>query len=359
MNKCTRMLGRIGIILCLIIFQANAFSNAKNYPETTWKHMESPEIHGWSREILKAARDYSLTIDTAAVMIVVNGEILDEWGETTTRFNIHSIRKSFLNALYGIHIKEKTISPDATLAELGINDNEPSLTAIEQTATVRDLLKARSGVYHPALYETEKMSSTRPPRGSHLPNTFWYYNNWDFNALGTIFEQQVKRSLFAEFKIRIAEAIGMEDFLLEDGEYITGSESIHPAYPFRMTARDMARFGLLFLRQGNWHNHQIIPSDWIQESTTAYSIDDTYNAGGYGYLWWVAVNGVHLPGVILPEGSFSARGAGGHYILIVPSWDLVIVHRVNTDISERKVTTEQFGKLVSLILKARIREGLY
>lgn len=353
------MWGRIGIILCLVIFQANAFSHTENYPKTSWKHMESPETFGWSREVLKTARDYSLTIDTAAVMIVVNGEILDEWGETTTRFNIHSIRKSFLNALYGIHIKEKTISLDATLAELDINDNAPSLTALEQTATVRDLLKARSGVYHPALYETEKMSSIRPPRGSHLPNTFWYYNNWDFNALGTIFEQMVKKSLFAEFKIRIADIIGMEDFRLEDGEYITGSESIHPAYPFRMTARDMARFGLLFLKQGNWNNHQIIPSDWVKESTTPWSIDDTYNAGGYGYLWWVAVNGQHFPGVILPEGSFSARGAGGHFILIVPSWDLVIVHRVNTDIPERKVTSEQFGKLVSLILEARTHEVSY
>ena len=75
----------------------------------------------------------------------------------------------------------------STLAELGIDDNEPSLTDVEKRATVRDLLTARSGVYHPALYETPGMAAMRPLRGSHLPGTHWYYNNWDFNALGTIY----------------------------------------------------------------------------------------------------------------------------------------------------------------------------
>jgi len=53
---------------------------------------------------------------------------------------------------------------------------------------VRMLLEARSGVYHAALYETPAMAKQRPARGSHEPGTFWYYNNWDFNALGTIYE---------------------------------------------------------------------------------------------------------------------------------------------------------------------------
>lgn len=72
------------------------------------------------------------------------------------------------------------------MAELGIDDNEPRLTDEEKRATVHDLLKARSGVYHPALYETARMKEKRPPRHSHASGTFWYYNNWDFNVLGTI-----------------------------------------------------------------------------------------------------------------------------------------------------------------------------
>lgn len=63
-------------------------------------------------------------------------------------------------------MKKKRVRLDATLAELGIDDNKPALTRIEKQATVSDLLKARSGVYHSALYETTGMEATRPLRGS-------------------------------------------------------------------------------------------------------------------------------------------------------------------------------------------------
>jgi len=58
--------------------------------------------------------------------------------------------------------------------------------------------------------------------------------------------------------------------------------------------------------------------------------------------------------VDLSDGGYTARGAGGHYILVVPAYDLVIVHRVNTDISENRVSSSEFGELVRLILEARV-----
>jgi CubicO group peptidase (beta-lactamase class C family) len=123
-----------------------------------------------------------------------------------------------------------------------------------------------------------------------------------------------------------------------------------------MTARDMARVGLLYLRDGRWRGHQLIPSAWIRESTTAYSVADG-NArdgySGYGYLWWVAANGNHYPKVEVPDGSFSAWGSGGHFIAVIPARRLVVVHRVNTDDPEKKVTLEQFGELLRLILAAK------
>ena len=64
---------------------------------------------------------------------------------------------------------EGRIDLSATLESLGIDDNEPSLTAIEKKATLRDLIEARSGVYHSALYETPGMKAARPQRGSHAP----------------------------------------------------------------------------------------------------------------------------------------------------------------------------------------------
>lgn len=326
-------------------------SAGKVYPGKSWNRVKSPESAGWSSAKLQAARAYAASINTAAVTIVQGGKVLYDWGENDARYNVHSIRKSFLSALYGIHVREGRIDLSKTMADLGIDDNEPSLTPKEKTATVHMLLKARSGVYHSALYETAGMKAARPKRGSHDPDTFWYYNNWDFNALGTIFERAAKNSLFREFQTRIADPIGMEDYRLEDTEYVSGADSVYAAYPFRMTARDMARFGLLFLREGDWKGRQIIPRDWVPESTRAYS--DAGNSGGYGYLWWVAANGRHLPNATLPDASYSARGAGGHYILVVPPYDLVIVHRVNTDIRGRSVSGAEFGRLVQLILDAR------
>jgi CubicO group peptidase (beta-lactamase class C family) len=195
------------------------------------------------------------------------------------------------------------------------------------------------------------MQAKRPKRYSHEPGTFWYYNNWDFNVVGTIFRQETGQDIFGAFKSRIGDPIGMEDFETIDGFYHYESCSIHPAYVMRLTARDMARFGLLFLRNGVWNGERIIKESWIRESTTSYS--DAGSFGGYGYMWWVAVDGRHIPAVTLSDGSYSARGYGGHYILVIPDYDLVIVHRVNTDI-DHSVNAVEAGLLVSLILDAKL-----
>lgn len=108
------------------------------------------------------------------------------------------IRKSFLSGLIGIAVSEHRIELSKTLSELGFDDIAPSLTEIEKSAKVGDLLKARSGVYHLASNDTPGMTALRPARGSHLPGTYWCYNNWDFNALGAISEQQTQSSIFQE-----------------------------------------------------------------------------------------------------------------------------------------------------------------
>ena len=69
-----------------------------------------------------------------------------------------------------------------TIEELSIDDYPPALTTEEKQATVGDLIKARSGIYHAAVGESPGMKAMRPERHSHRPGTFWYYNNWDFNV---------------------------------------------------------------------------------------------------------------------------------------------------------------------------------
>jgi CubicO group peptidase (beta-lactamase class C family) len=349
--------------LAVLTPQVMAVVAQEHYPGKKWEHAKSPESLGWSAAKLALAKKYSDSIDTAAVVIVDHGLIVSEWGDTAKKYNVHSIRKSFVSALYGIAVRDGIVDLGSTMQDLGIDDNEPSLTLDEKQARVIDLLKARSGIYHAAVYETPGMTKLKPPRGSHPPNTFWYYNNWDFNALGTILERATKRSVFEVFNEKIATPLQMEDFSVADADYDSDVESVQRAYVFHMTARDMARFGLLYLRQGLWRGKQIVPKEWVRASTTAYSIADgeehKYDGNaGYGYLWWVGTNGNLIRGAHLPDGSFAAEGYRGHYIVVIPALDLVIVHRVDTDRpwpspGAKAVGMEQFGKLLQLILDAK------
>lgn len=331
----------------------------QRYPAGSWLQYASPEEAGWSSEKLDAAREYGRTIDSSAVLVIYDGAVLASWGEVARRFPCHSVRKSLLNALYGIHVANGDIDLHKTLAELEIDD-DPPLTDSERQAQVIDLLRSRSGIYHPAAYETDKMKKTRPARGSHRPGEVFWYNNWDFNALCTIFEQETKTRVFEEFERQFAEPLKMQDYRVRDGYYhLEAEHSRHSAYPFCMSARDLARMGLLFLRNGRWEDRQILTADWIRQTTAShFTTDDTTSNKdyGYGYLWWPVV-----AGPFRNLGMYSARGYGGHAIDVVPAADLVLVHRVNTywdvckfaeDDKHRVKDSERF-KLLELILDAR------
>lgn len=312
------------------------------FPGKEWERRRGPN---WSAAKLKEAREFSSMLKTAAVLIVQDGAIVDEWGETAKEYMCHSMRKSFLSALFGIQVAAGKIDLEKTLAELEIDDNAPALTATEKQATVQDLLKARSGIYHPALYETPGMRAARPLRGSHAPGTYWYYNNWDFNALGTIYEKLAGEKIHESFARHIAGPTGMQDWTAKDGGYVTGADSTHPAYPFVMSARDLARFGHLFLNQGRWNGRQIVPESWVRASVTSYSDASTSGSDGYGYMWWVDKNW------------YSARGAGGHYLAVVPAMNLVVVHRVDT-FENHSVSGRDFTRLLNMIVEAGGRKDL-
>ncbi len=321
------------------------------YPGVHWAKAPSPEAVGWSSERLQQARNYTAELGTTAVMIVQNGVVVDAWGSVTRKTNLHSGRKSLLSGLIGIAVDRGQIDLSATMGELGIDDTAPSLTDQEKTATVRDLIRARSGIYHAALYETRRMTESKPARGSYPPGSAWHYNNWDFNALGTIYETATGRSIFEAFKAEIADPLQMEDYEVGDGEYVTGSTSVHPAYPFRMSARDFARFGLLFLRNGRWADRQIISADWVRESTRQHSRTDAQS--GYGYMWWTGYEQGLFPHIRIREPAYYASGWGGQLAIVLPYLDLVIVHRVNTDWNKTNHPSGQdIGKLLWLVLAA-------
>ncbi len=331
-------------------------SNQEAYPGEHWQKAQTPEQLGWSSEKLAIAREYSKTIDTAAVMIVDNGVVVDAWGDITKNFQCHSMRKSIMSALIGVHVDQGNLDLSRTMAELNIDDYEPALTPEEKKATVGDLIKARSGVYHPALGEDAIMRAMRPRRHSHPAGTFWYYNNWDFNALGTIFEQETGTKIFEEFERRYAKPLQMEDFKVSRCRYLDSSNygdsliSKHRYYLFRVSARDLARFGLLFLREGQWRDRRIVSSDWVNESTATHS--KIGPDSGYGYMWWTGTKEGFYPSVNVKDHSYRASGWGGHKIFVMPYRNLVVVHRVNTDWKGQRVSSGEIGRLLWHILDA-------
>jgi len=318
-----------------------------------------PLAKDWSFEKLSRAMLHAEEAGSTAVIVLHKGRLVLEWGKTTLRIKSHSVRKSLLSALYGVAVKRKLIDLSTTLAETGIDDRPPCLTADEKRANIADLLKARSGIYHPAAAETRSMKARRPSRGAFAPGEHWYYNNWDFNALGTLFERKTNLPMGRAFKEWIADPIGMQDFRPEDVHYQWEPASIHPYYPFWITARDLARFGQLYLQQGKWKDTQILDADWVRESTTSYS---KTSSGGYGYMWWIH-----------PKGAYYASGYMGQFVLVIPDRQVVIVNRVFTgtpgfsrlssDVRKElaplvdPVNELEFKRLVALILEAAPTES--
>lgn len=110
-------------------------------------------------------------------------------------------------------------------------------------------------------------------------------------------------------------------------------------YPFRLSARDVARFGQLYLDGGRWRGRQIVPASGVKASTAAYSVTDRGNMG-YGYLWWT------LNPDVFGSGAALASGYGGQAIAIVPSKRLVVVQIVDPIQNAKGVRTSDFVKLL-------------
>ncbi|MET3600421.1 serine hydrolase domain-containing protein [Martelella mangrovi] len=322
-------------------------------PAAHWDRYETPATAGWNVKAVAALEAVIGGQNTDCVLIAQGGRIAFTHGDIEHKYLCHSMRKSFLAALIGEDVEAGRIDLSATLERLGIDDLDP-LSPVERNATVYDLLTARSGIYHPAGYETEWMKMIKEKRHSHAPGTFWCYNNWDFNALGSIFVQQTGLSVAEAFAQRIAAPLGMEDFSLDGDRPDAWTEAFevsrHGAYPFRLSSRDLARFGQLFLQNGSWSGKMVLPDGWAEENVMPYSHAGA--RGAYGYCWWLERDGVFAPGVRTPTGSYAAQGAGGHYCMVVPALDMVIIHRVDTDRKGRAISKHEFGRFLKAVLVA-------
>ncbi len=334
-----------GLVLASLFAPSSAAGD--RVPGERWMRYADPADAGFDAARLRAAEASWTDLPSSAFLVVADGAVVAAWGDVDRRFNCHSVRKSFLSGLYGIYWDRGDIELNKTLGDLGIDDDPDPLLETEKHARILDLLKARSGVFHPAAYAGR--TDTRP-RGSEGPGRYFAYNNWDFNTLVTILEQETGDRVFEAFDEHFARPLGMEDWRISDGYYhYERDKSKHPAYPFRLSARDAARFGLLFARGGAWGDERVLSRHWVDRSSALYSIDN--DTMGYGFMWWV----LREP-PFLDHGMFAALGVGNQMIAALPGSDLVIVNRANTFQGEGTPT----GALLNLIadvLDARTGES--
>jgi len=323
--------------LCLAVVGSLALlagrgAAATVYPGTDWQGIPTAELGAACRDQLATARNLIAQGATSSLVAVQGGRILLDYGPTNQIGIIASARKSLLAMLYGRYVADGTIKLDRTLADLDMDDIG-GLLPIERTATVRDLLAARSAVYHPAANNGDDLAYA-PPRGSQAPGSAFLYNNWGFNAAGAAFERMTGRDLYRAFESDIGGPIGLQDYrpeLHRRDRYGDVTKSIYRPYHFVLSARDMARIGYLMLRHGNWDGRQLVPADWVDRITTpatkAADMQPPKTAAhrlDYGYFWWLFDQPASSPFA----GAYTAWGLLGQYILVMPQRDLVIAHRV-------------------------------
>ena len=294
--------------------------------------------------------------DTSAMLVLRGGEPIFAQGDLAQTSYIASARKSLVSMLYGPAVAKGIIRLDRTLAEMDFNDKD-GLLPVERSATIRDLLMARSGIYHKAANEGDA-SERAPPRGSVKPGSYFLYNNWDFNALGTIYERQTGRDFYRAFAEDIAGPIGLQDFdvAVHQSQAIRNDTGLsdHPARHLVLSTRDMAALGQLVLQKGQWRDRSVIPRDWVA-TTTATATPATEVARtspfipglGYGWLWWT-FDSAAWPTPL--ENGYTASGAFGQFITVIPALEMVVAHKVVVP-SQRNVPPETyFGRILPAAL---------
>ncbi|MEO8027957.1 MAG: serine hydrolase [Bryobacteraceae bacterium] len=321
-------------LFVLLFISIAAFGENADFPAKDWKRAEKAEPYGFSTRRLATLTPYLQTLDTSAMMVIAGGRVVFEYGDVKKVSYLASCRKSVLAMLYGKYVKSGQIPLNKTLREMEFTD-VGGLLPKELDATVEDLITARSGVYHPASNGGDA-SDSAPPRGSQIHGTYQLYNNWDFNAAGAAFEKLTGKDIYDALQQDLAEPIGMQDFdRAAHAKSGDPARSIHMAYHMNFSTRDMGRLGYLMLREGNWNGQQLVPRDWTHKITSLvtpiYEINPPswreYGKGsvwGYGYMWWVW-DDHHRQGPF--AGAYSARGAIGQFITVLPAMDVVVVHK--------------------------------
>ncbi|WP_170434371.1 serine hydrolase domain-containing protein [Ruegeria arenilitoris] len=238
-----------------------------------------------------------------------------------------SMAKSYLSALFGILLEEGAI---ASLDDPVIKYAPKLQGSAYETATIRNVLNMASGVTFDEDYLDPKSDINRMGRvvalggelddfaaslkdGFAAPGETWQYVSIDTHVIGMVIRGATGQSVAALLDEKILQHLGLE----RDGYYITdGAGVAFVLGGLNFTTRDYARFGQMILQNGMRDGRQIVPADWIKESTLPSAPTEPGKIG-YGYQWWIPV-GAH-------DGEFLARGVYGQYMYFDQSRGVLIV----------------------------------
>ncbi len=273
-----------------------------------------------------------------AGVIVKNGYIIAQWGDVHRVDMTFSVTKSYLSTVAGLAVDEGLIRDvdDPVLEYVWDGTFEG-----DHNATITwDHLLTQSSDWSGTLFGMNDWAD-RPPREGGIdewrsrelqtPGTVFEYNDVRVNVLAYSLLQVWRRSLPSVLKERIMDPIGASStwrwygyetsWVDVDGYKIQSvSGGGHSGGGVFISTLDHARFGLLFLKKGNWKGKQLISEDWVRKVQQPSAANESY-----GYLWWLNKGNRNMEGV--PETLYYAAGFGGNYIVIDQEHDLVIVTR--------------------------------
>ncbi len=275
---------------------------------------------------------------TLSLVVVHKGRIIHEryasGVDLTTRTRTWSTAKSIAVTLMGMLADQGKLSLDQPLGLAWLPRARSPETDPRRAITLRHLLNMSSGL------ETVDNGGLEYATGSGLaywagassvqgalsramirePGTSWDYENYD-TLLGVLAMKLAlgDQRAYLEFPRRaLLDKIGMRNTLIgadRFGDFILSSQVY-------TTARDLARFGLLYLQNGTWHGERLLSEEWIRFVRTPAPA--TASTGRqYGGQWWLVPDSR----TDVPKDAYSTAGNRGQYVVVVPTHDLVIVRR--------------------------------
>jgi CubicO group peptidase (beta-lactamase class C family) len=297
------------------------------FPTDGWA-VRDPAVMGMDAALLQEACDYAFApgMNTQGVVVVRGGAIVAECYAPDRGPESYaaswSAAKSFSSTLIGIAIDEGLIEGvDVPMRTFFPEwDDSP-----KGDIPLQSVLWMQSGLdfaedYSDFNSHIVRMSFTSDALGFALdldvrqaPNTRWYYSSGDTQLLDGVIQRTAGVTSDAYAREKLFEPLGMRSAQW----WRDGTDNTFTYCCMDAPTREFAKFGLLFLREGNWDGRQVVSADWVREaSTNRATLFD-----GYAYQWWTVESDTSWP---LPDDLYMARGLDSQAIYVIPSLDLVV-----------------------------------